>query len=62
MKLKPLNKIKNKEEARQIAVEYQFWASNQSLSYSELATYGHYFELLGRKFHLIKEFKENGII
>lgn len=62
MKLKKLDKVKSKEEARQIAIDWQFWASNKSLSYSELATYGHYFEKLGRKFHLIKEFKENGII
>ena len=62
MKLKPIYKIKSKGEARQIAIDYQNWQSEQSLSYSELAKYNRYFMQLGKKFNLIKEFEENAII
>ena len=54
--------IKTKEEARQKAVDFQNWASEENLSYSELSEYGGYFETLGKKFNLTEEFKENGII
>ena len=62
MKLKEINEIKSQEEARQIAIEFQEWSSNQDLSYSELNDYSDYFEILGNRFNLIDEFKENGII
>ena len=57
-----LSEIKTKEEARTMAIDYQNWASEQSMSYGELAKYQNYFENLGKKFGLKKEFKENGII
>lgn len=62
MELKKINKVKNKEEAREIAMAFQNWSSQESLSYSELAEYGNYFEALGKKFKLTEEFKEEGII
>lgn len=62
MKLKAIEIVKSKGEARQIAIDFQNWASNQNLSYGELADYSNYFIELGKKFRLIKEFKENGII
>jgi len=55
-------KITSKGEAQSLAIEYQQWASEQDLSYGELVRYNHYFERLGRRFGLIKEFRENGII
>jgi hypothetical protein len=61
MKLKAISKVKNKSEAQSIAVAYQNWSSEHSMSYGELIKYNHYFEALGKKFKLIKEFKENGI-
>lgn len=57
-----LSKIKTKEEARTMAIDYQNWASEQSMSYGELVEYQNYFEKLGKKFGLKEEFKENGII
>jgi len=57
-----LSEIKTKEEAKTMAIDYQNWASEQSMSYGELAEYQNYFEKLGKKFGLKKEFKENGII
>ena len=53
---------KTKEEARQYAIEWQQWASEQDLSYGELAEWGAEFERIGREFDLTEEFKENGII
>ena len=50
------------EEARQYAIEWQRWASEQSLSYGELAEWGGIFTELGERFNLTEEFKENGIL
>lgn len=55
--------IKTKEEAREYAIEWQSWVSKKkSIYYSELAEWNDIFWKLGKKFHLIREFKENGII
>jgi hypothetical protein len=61
MRIEP-ESITTKERARQVAVEWQHWASEQSLSTSELIMYQTILCALARKFHLIREFKENGII
>lgn len=53
---------KTKEEAREYAIDFQNWASEQSLSYSELAEWGEIFTALGEKYGLTAEFNENGII
>ena len=55
-------KTMTKEDARQEAIDWQYWASEQSLSYGELAEYADYFGKLARKFGLTEEFRENGII
>ena len=62
MKLKPISKIKTKAEARAEAMDYQSWASEENLSYGELAKYQNYFKRLGKKFNLTEEFEENGVI
>ncbi len=62
MKNKEIKNIKSKEEARQEAINFQMWVSNESLSYGKLQEYYNYFEMLGKKFNLIKEFKKEGII
>jgi len=54
--------IKTKEEARQYAIDWQHRASKKSLSYGELAESAGQFRVLGKKFGLLREFKENGII
>ena len=51
----------NKEKARQIAIEWQIEASEQNYSYGELAEYGEYFRKLGKRYGLLKEFRENAI-
>ena len=55
-------KIKSKGEARQIGQDFQIWSSEQSLSYGELTTYQNALYILAKKFGLVREFKENGII
>lgn len=51
-----------KETARCKAIEWQLKMSDKNLSYSELAHYSYYFAKLGKRYGLIKEFKENGIL
>lgn len=53
---------KTKEEARQYAIWYQNWMTEQNLSYSEIAYWQGVFLAVGKNFGLLKEFKENGII
>lgn len=53
---------KAKERARNKAKEWQMDFDNHSYSYGELAYYGDYFEKLAKRYGLVKEFRENGII
>lgn len=54
--------IKTKEQARQYAIYYQAWSSDKNLSYGELFHFQNKLSTLAKKFGLVKEFKENGII
>ena len=51
-----------KENARQKAIDWQLDFCNNNYSYSELAEWADYFRKLGKRYGLLKEFKENGII
>lgn len=51
-----------KEAARQQAIDWQLWASEQPLSYGELEDWMEHFERLGRRYGLLQEFRENAII
>jgi len=62
MLMKAIEKIKTKEEARQAAIDWQRKQANKSLSYGELAEYAGKFRILGKRFGLLREFKENCII
>ena len=63
------NKMKNaktiyetkKAVARQEAIDWQNDFDNHNYSYGELAEFGEHFEKLGRRYGLLKEFRENGI-
>ena len=57
---KPTYEIK-KEMVRQKAIDWQNDFCNHNYSYGELAEFGYYFEKLGRRYGLLKEFRENGI-
>lgn len=61
-KLPALEQIASAEEARDLAIDWQKFAAEQSLSYGELAQYALYFETLAEKFNLTAEFRENAII
>lgn len=51
-----------KEKVRQKAIEWQHNFNNKSISFEELACIGEHLEKLARRYGLIEEFKENGII
>ena len=55
-------KAQTKEEARQYAIDWEHWASEQNLSIIELLEWQSAFETLADKFDLLEEFKENGIL
>jgi hypothetical protein len=57
-----IKNIKTKAEARQYAMDWQHKQARTSISYGELAVYASQFRILGKKFGLLREFKENGII
>lgn len=49
-------------EARQYAIDWQQWASEQNLSLGELIEWQSVFSTIAQKFDLQDEFIENGII
>ena len=57
---KPTYEIK-KEMARREAIDWQNDLCNHKYSYGELAEFGYYCEKLGKRYGLLKEFRENGI-
>lgn len=52
----------NKQKARETAINWQNETANASISYEGAAIAGAYFEKLGRRFGLLREFRENCII
>ena len=51
-----------KEEARQKAIDWQYDFENHNYSWGELVEFSAYFEKLGKRYGLLEEFMENGII
>lgn len=51
-----------KEEIRDEAIDFQFEFEENNYSYGELAWYTRYFTIMGKRYGLLKEFRENGII
>jgi hypothetical protein len=51
-----------KARARDRAVEWQSGFCDQNYSYGELVYWQRYFERLAKRYGLVEEFKENGII
>ena len=50
-----------KEEARQEAIEWQLTFGDNPMSWNELAEVSERFYTLGKRYGLLKEFRENGI-
>jgi hypothetical protein len=55
-------KIATKAIARSFAIEWQEWASKQNLFYGELIEWQDFFSGIAKRFSLMREFQENGII
>jgi hypothetical protein len=53
---------RRKERAREMAIEWQRSCSEESYSWAEVAEAGQRFERLGRRYGLLRKFRENGII
>lgn len=51
-----------KNAAREKAIDWQADFGNYNYSYGELANFENYFEKLGKRYGLTKEFRKNGII
>ena len=51
-----------KEKARQEAIDWQHKFSEQSYRYGELAEWGDYFTRLAKRYGLVGEFRNEGII
>lgn len=69
MKIVAISTIKSEDEARQMAIDWQTWASEQNqigeeptLYMSDMADWAAFFTELAAKFNLTEEFKEEGII
>lgn len=52
----------NKNRIIEEAKQWQYESADKDYSYGELAEYYSYFEAQAKRYGLIKEFKENGII
>lgn len=53
---------RKKAHARDLAIQWQAEAQQKNLSYMELQEAGERFYKLGKRYGLIKEFKENAIL
>ena len=51
-----------KAQIRQEAIDWQIKSSQMNYFYSELLNFSDYFTRLGKKYGLLKEFRENGIV
>lgn len=51
-----------KAKARQEAIDWQHDFGNHSYSYGELLAFQDHFEAQGKRYGLLTEFRENGII
>lgn len=61
MKTKKNTYATNKAIARQEAIDWQNDLFRDSRSYEEMCEAAEHFEKLGRRYRLLKEFRENGI-
>jgi len=62
MKQSRINYLKAKDEFRDEAIQFLIDFDKHYFSYGELADYQNYFEKYAKRYGLVKEFRENGII
>lgn len=53
---------KQKSKVRDIAIEWQLYLSENAISWGGLMIAQNYFEKVGKRYGLLTEFRENGII
>lgn len=53
---------RGKEKTRSAAVEWQIENAKRDLCYAEICEISAHFEKLGRRFGLLRELRENGVI
>ena len=53
--------LKGKARAREKAIEHQYNFVNTTMSWAEYADHCEYFYKLGKRYGLLKEFRDNGI-
>ena len=51
-----------KQRAREKAIEWQLDFENHNYDWLELTNWGEYFTKLGKRYGLLKEFRENGVL
>ena len=61
-KLYKFEELNDEAKQRDLAIDWQQWQAEHSLSYGEIVYFQNYFERLATKLDLTDEFKENGII
>ena len=54
--------MEKKEAARNEAINWMHTTANDSMSWSEIAEYQDRLMTIGRRYGLIREFRENGVI
>ena len=54
--------MEKKEAARNEAINWQITTANEDISWLELLNYQAHFLNIGRRYGLIREFHENGVI
>ena len=59
---KKLTYNQKRESIRALAIDWQIQAARKQYSYGELVEHQNKFERLGRKYGLLYEFRENGIV
>lgn len=52
---------RRQEELREFAIEWQATFEDMNLDWLEYANWMAYFETMGRRYGLLREFRENGI-
>ena len=51
-----------KEKARELAVQWQYDFANNNYNWEEIGNFTDFFTKLGKRYGLLKEFRENGVI
>ena len=51
-----------KQRARELAVQWQYDFANNNYNWEEISEFTDFFTKLGKRYGLLKEFRENGVL